>query len=228
MSENGENANVEGNYAVDNSVEDNYKIIFRSSFTESDWFSVGEEGESPPPQFSEFQAGREGPDDKALLDLGKELAQLEEAVSLKDREIAQEREEIGHIKESYEDKLSLLSEREFELNKMEEELTRRKEELEKTKTDTTEQDPRLQIDHILEKGKAMAAVNQNLQAYFFFRLAIYLHPQNATALNNLAISMYKLGFKEKARTCLGKALELDPENEAARINLERMSKAQDA
>ncbi|MBI5186368.1 MAG: tetratricopeptide repeat protein [Nitrospinae bacterium] len=244
---------------------DDYRAIFRSSYTGPDWLSWEEDGPSSV-WFPEFQPLREESDETALLDLEKKLREIEETVSLKGREIeerqseieglkeeleslrelvekspgdgqinlekdrdeiARELEEIDLLKKNYDEKLSLLSEREFELNQLEEELARQKEGLGKKTGEAVEQDARLQLDFILDKGKHMASSGQNLQAYFFFRLAVYLHPNNATALNNLAISLFKLGFKEKARTCLGKVLELDPENEAARINLERMDKARE-
>lgn len=203
---------------------DDYRAIFRSSFSGPDWLSWEEEGGPSPAQLLEFQPMREESDETALLGLEKKLREMEEAVSLKGREIE---ERQSKIEELYEEKLSLLSEREFELNQLEEELARQKEGLGKKTGEVVEQDARLQLDIILDKGKHMASSGQNLQAYFFFRLAVYLHPHNATALNNLAISLFKLGFKEKARTCLGKVLELDPENEAARINLERMDNARE-
>lgn len=244
---------------------DDYRVIFRSSFTGPDWLSW-EEAEPSSVWFPEFQTRREEADAAALLDLEKKLREMEETVSLKGREIeerqseieelkerleslrelvekspgdgqinlekerdgiAREREEIDLLKKNYDEKLSLLSEREFELNQLEEELIRQKEGLGKNAGKAVEHDPRLQLDFILDKGKHMASSGQNLQAYFFFRLAVYMHPHNATALNNLGISLFKLGFKDKARTCLGKVLELDPENEAARINLERMDKARE-
>lgn len=140
-----------------------------------------------------------------------------------DSEIELEREKLSALKEDYEQRLSLLGEREYELNQLEAELEEKKKRTEEISGGG--QDSRFQINSLLEKGKAMAATGQNLQAYFFFRLAVYIDPHHPSALNNLAISMYKLGFKDKAETCIRKVLELEPENEAARINLERMQKS---
>ncbi len=170
-----------------------------------------EEGEDAQDAFSSEVALKF---DKTVLELEKE-------------EIENERAEFYAMKEDYEQKLSILSEREYELNRVEDELEKKKEELENTATATTtptEQDPKFQLDTLMEKGKAFTAEKQYLQAYFFFRLATYLEPNNLSAMNNLSISLFRLGFKEKAETCIRRVIELDPENESAKSNLERMLK----
>ncbi len=195
-----------------------YQVIFRSTLTEADWLAWQVEAE---------EVDREAKEQE-ITKLEVEIAGLKSEAAKVRETLEKEREEIGLVKEDYEEKLSLLGTREFELNKIESELASRKEELEKGQMAAGKAGPRFDVDSILEKGKSMTAVKQNLQAYFFFRLAAYLEPHNTHALNNLAVSLFRMGFKDKAKTCVEKVLEIDPENEAALINFTRISNVKEA
>jgi len=52
-----------------------------------------------------------------------------------------------------------------------------------------------------------------------FRLAVKLQPDFSNAWNMLGLSLFQQGKMEEAELCLLKALELDPENEYAKKNL---------
>ncbi|MCD6150620.1 MAG: tetratricopeptide repeat protein [Deltaproteobacteria bacterium] len=80
----------------------------------------------------------------------------------------------------------------------------------------------------LDSGQPLVWYNQGLidnkrehykEATKSFRLAVKLQPDFSNAWNMLGLSLFQQGKMEEAELCLLKALELEPENEYAKKNL---------
>ena len=80
----------------------------------------------------------------------------------------------------------------------------------------------------LDSGQPLVWYNRGLidnkrehykEATKAFRLAVKLQPDFSNAWNMLGLSLFQQGKMEEAELCLLKALELEPENEYAKKNL---------
>jgi Flp pilus assembly protein TadD len=65
------------------------------------------------------------------------------------------------------------------------------------------------------------------EAQFRFEKAVQLNPDNASALNNLAIAFEQQGVFDKARVCYEKALKLKPSNTYIQQNYDLFREADD-
>jgi len=72
---------------------------------------------------------------------------------------------------------------------------------------------------LFKHGVAALKENKLIEALGYFYAALTLNPKHGKAMNNLAISFYKLGQKEKAVEILKELLNMDPENKTASENL---------
>lgn len=73
----------------------------------------------------------------------------------------------------------------------------------------------------LEFGVKMARTNLWREALFRFERAVEIEPENASALNNLAVAYEGIGEFEKARDIYARALRVDRSNEHIQKNYSR-------
>ena len=76
------------------------------------------------------------------------------------------------------------------------------------------------IDKLFKEGVKHLKEGDYMEAFSDFKAILLIDDKNIKAINNLAISYYNLGKKEKAEELFKRILTIDPDNKSARENLE--------
>ncbi len=85
---------------------------------------------------------------------------------------------------------------------------------------TYEEKLKLRIDKLFKEGVKHLKEGDYTEAFSDFKAILLIDEENLKAMNNLAISYYNLGKKEKAMELFNRILSIDPQNQNARENLE--------
>ena len=78
------------------------------------------------------------------------------------------------------------------------------------------------LELLAKIGEAYCHQEKFKEAEEIFNSILILKPANPSVLNNLGFVYSRQDNKNKASLCFQKALEIDPDNEDARINLEQI------
>ena len=107
-------------------------------------------------------------------------------------------------------------------------LLEEKAELEKNEKDTdlgyslkdyVEAELKQKADILFKDGIKQLKQKELIEAMGLFKAVLCLVPQHGKAMNNLALTLYKLGYKRKAFKILNELLKIHPEDDTAKENL---------